>query len=1018
MWRKILVLALACFTPLKAQALDPKRAISQYAHTAWRSRDGYFASPPSTIAQTRDGYIWVGTSAGLLRFDGVRFTSWESPKGNPTLPSAYILTLFPSKDGSLWIGTAQGLARWRDGTLTDYSNASGHVHITSIQEDQEGHIWITRTRVRDGTGPLCELVGSKLRCYGTSDGIPEPQVTSLAIDPSGSIWIGGEGAMTRWAPQSAQTFHPLDGQRNVHTQIQALAATRGGGLWVGFFGSGHGLGLQSFERETWQPVTTGRFDGSSLGIDSLFIDSTNSLWVGTKAAGIYRIRGNSVEHFDASDGLSGDDAQSFFEDEEHNLWVATPTGIDCFRDLPVVSYTKREGLTVDQTNSVYAAGDGTVWLGLVGSLDAIREGVVSPVRTGKALPGSEVTTLLVDHTGRLWLGVDDELYLYNQGRFRRILDTKGKRSGMLTALAEDVDGSIWAGEQDPSAHQLLHIRAGVITEKFPEHHIIGVVADPHGGVWADLFDAIAHRQNGVKKLLKVPPGIRIDSFSDITSDRQGALWAVTRQGVLRFDADKVQLLGTSNGLPCAAHGSLIFDSQGSLWLILPCGIVRIDQSSLHDWLEHPETRVSTLFLDVFDGVQVGVTDFRPAVSLGRDGRLWFVNGSDVQMLDPAHLHINTFPPPVHIERLIADHEEVAITPATRVRSLTRDIEIDYTALSFVMPQRVRFRYKLEGHDGEWQDGGTRRSAFYTNLRPGTYTFLVTACNNSGVWNSQGTTLSFAILPAWYQTMWFRLLGLLLLALVSYALYLLRMRQYAAVMRARFNERLDERTQIARNLHDTLLQTIQGSKMVVDQARSDFSDPGKMESYLSRLSNWLDRASLEGRAALESLRMANSGTGDLGGSIRRGIEELQSKCSLDICLSVLGTPSEIHPVIRQEIFMIAYEAIGNACRHSRGQSVMVQLSYERGLRLRVSDDGCGIDAETLKAGKAGHFGLAGMRERAQRINATLNILSDSGKGTEIALIVPGKMIFQASRQSAASIFQKLMNRNRRPHTQSF
>src|SRR5215472_891294 len=206
-------------------------------------------------------------------------------------------------------------------------------------------------------------------------------------------------------------------------------------------------------------------------------------------------------------------------------------------------------------------------------------------------------------------------------------------------------------------------------------------------------------------------------------------------------------------------------------------------------------------------------------------------------------------------------------------------------------------------------------------------------------------------------------------------------------------------------------------MVVDQARSDLPDPGKMESYLSRLANWLDRASLEGRAALESLRMANSGTGDLGGSIHRGIEELHSKCGLDISVIVQGTPSKIHPVVRQEIFMIAYEAIGNACRHSGGRSITVQILYERGLSLRVSDDGHGIDEETLKAGKAGHFGLAGMRERAQRINATLNILSESAKGTEVVLIVPGKMIFEASQRSAASFFRKLMNRNRRPHSQS-
>jgi signal transduction histidine kinase len=426
--------------------------------------------------------------------------------------------------------------------------------------------------------------------------------------------------------------------------------------------------------------------------------------------------------------------------------------------------------------------------------------------------------------------------------------------------------------------------------------------------------------------------------------------------------------------------------------------------------------VSTLLLNAFDGVQIGYSDFRPLASLGSDGRLWFVNGSIVQMLDPDHLHINTFPPPVHIEQLIADHKNVAITSAIHLLPLTRDIEIDYTALSFVMPQRVRFRYKLEGHDTEWQDGGARRSAFYTNLQPGTYRFLVTACNNSGVWNSQGAALSFTILPAWYQTIWFSLFTLLALALLCYALYRQRMRQYVATMRARFNERLDERTQIARNLHDTLLQTIQGSKMVADQARNDLSDPRKTEKYLNHLSEWLDRASLEGRAALESLRIGNSGTVDLAESIQRGIEEWRTKCEIAISFKVKGAPCKIHPVVRQEIFMIAYEAIGNACRHSGGQTVTAQLSYENGVGLSVGDDGHGIDEQTLKSGKAGRFGLTGMRERAQRIHATLNILSSPGKGTKVALIVPGKMIFESSRRPGDSLFRKLKNPNRWSHPQ--
>lgn len=1007
----ILVAALIGLTGSSAHALDPARSISQYAHTAWRNREGYFASAPSTITQTKDGYIWVGTIVGLLRFDGVRFTPWTAPKNGPTLPTATIISLFGSSDGSLWIGTASGLARWSNGALTNYSEGRGH--INTIAEDRDGHIWIVRTRVADGKGPLCEVVGSDLHCYGKEDGISEEQGQALVIDSSRNFWIGGDGALIRWKPGSVQTFHPLANRERIGAAADALAPDRDGNLWVGFFGKGHGLGLERFEKDAWKPVKLGIFDGSSVEISSLLVDSANSLWLGTKSEGIYRIRGHTIKHFDTSDGLSGDDVQSLFEDEEHNIWIATSTGIDSFRDLPVISFTKREGLTTDSVHSIVAAGDGTVWAGNIGGLDSIRNGTVSSITTGHGLPGSQVTALLIDRLGRLWLGVDDGLYLYEHGRFHPIHDENGRRSDVVTQLAEDTDGSIWAVEQGP-IHRLLHIRGYTIAEQFPGKRIGRIAPDPHGGIWSTWNLTVSHRKNRDENFLNVPPWIHSDYISDIVADQQGALWASIREGLLRFDGEKAQLFGATNGLPCPSRGSLIFDSGGSLWLTQKCGLVKIDRESLQNWIQHREAKVPVFLLDVFDGVQTGFSDFGPRASIGIDGRLWLANGSQVQMLDPNHLHMNSFPPPVHIEQLIADRNDIAIASVTRLPPLTRDIEIDYTALSFVMPQRVRFRYKLEGHDDEWEEGGARRSAFYTNLQPGTYRFLVMACNNSGVWNGNGATLTFTILPAWYQTIWFRLFAVLAIALLCYGLYRHRMRRYVAIMRARFNERLDERTQIARNLHDTLLQTIQGSKMVADQARGDLSDPGQTEKYLSRLSEWLDRAILEGRAALESLRVANSGAVDLVESIQRGIEELQNKCEIAISLNVKGAPCKIHPIVRQEIFLIAYEAIGNACRHSGGQNVTVQLSYDSGVSLSVSDDGRGIDEQTLKLGKAGRFGLTGMRERAQRIHATLSILSSRSKGTKVALTIPGHIITGSSSQPGDSLFERLMILGRRPH----
>lgn len=759
-------------------------------------------------------------------------------------------------------------------------------------------------------------------------------------------------------------------------------------MWVAFGGTSPGLGLKRFTGETWQSVTIGSFQGESVQSGQLFIDSTSSLWVGTGSKGIYRIQGRSVEHFDTSDGLSGDGVQAFFEDAEHNLWVATSSGIDCFRDLPVISYRKREGLTIDETNSVVAAPDGTIWVGLVGGLDSIRNGVVSHVLAGKAFPGAETTAMLVDHAGRLWLGVDDGLYVYHLGHLRPILDKTGKRSGVVTQLAEDADGSIWAAAPR-GERRLVHIRGDVIIEVFSEP-TSGVVPDSRGGVWLNLFSMITRRQNGLETRVKMPP--EIHEVSDIVADHQGAVWASTVQGIWRFDGNNSQLLGANNGLPCPSPGRLIFDSHGSLWLTQSCGIVRIDRGTLQNWIQRPEAKVSTVVLDSFDGVQLGATPFRPSASLGNDGRLWFVTEYEVEMVDPANLHANSYLPPVHIERLIADHEEVPITAATHIRPLTRDIEIDFTAPSFVMPQRVRFRYKLEGYDNAWQDGGNRRSIFYMNLRPKTYKFLVMACNNSGMWNEEGASLSFTIAPAWYQTVVFRISCFIAGLFLLWLIYYLRMRQASRSLRARFDERIAERTRLARDLHDTLLQTLQGSKLVADDALEHRSDAEYTHHSMEKLAEWIDRAMREGRASLNALHAGARDDRELSERFQSALDEHELGGISERRVTISGTPVEMDPLTSDEICRVGYEAIHNAFVHSGATRIEVQLAYSADFTLIIRDNGRGMDSTVASKGRDGHYGLESMRERAARIHAQFQLITAPNLGTTIELKLAGKTAF--------------------------
>ena len=306
---------------------------------------------------------------------------------------------------------------------------------------------------------------------------------------------------------------------------------------------------------------------------------------------------------------------------------------------------------------------------------------------------------------------------------------------------------------------------------------------------------------------------------------------------------------------------------------------------------------------------------------------------------------------------------------------------------------MRFRYKLEGRDTDWQEAGTRRQAFYSDLRPGKYRFRVIACNNDGVWNDDGATLDFSIAPAWYQTNWFRLLSVITGLFVAWYSYRLRVRQIARGISARFDERLAERTRLARELHDTFLQTIQGSKMVADDALEQAGDPVRLRRAIEQLSVWLGQATQEGRAALNSLRTSTTEKNDLAGALRRAAETCQLRESAAATFSVVGDARDMHPIVRDEIYRIGYEAIRNACLHAEASRLEVELRYAHDLSVRVKDDGVGIDPVVIAEGKDGHFGLKGMRERADRIGANLTIVSSANTGTEITLVVPGGIVFR-------------------------
>jgi signal transduction histidine kinase/streptogramin lyase len=992
------------FTISPIGALDTSRQISQYGHTAWRIEDGVFAGTPNAIAQTTDGYLWIGTQAGLTRFDGVRFVSWRPLEGKE-LPSSRINSLLGARDGSLWIGTAMGLARWRNGQLTNYRDPAGS--IMAILEDRAGAIWIARANISDTKGPLCKVIDTGLRCYGKDDGVAVPYAVALANDSLGNIWLAGGLMVSRWQPSSADTYVSagLD-PAEIFNGVSALADRPDGSLWVGLVHSGKGGGLRQLAQGAWKPFVTPEFDGSTLEVTALLLDRDHSLWVGTLNQGIYRIQGNKVDHFRSSDGLSGDSVTGLFQDREGNIWIATSRGIDNLHDLRVASFSTRQGLSTDQLNSVLASRDGAVWIG-THNLDVLRSGKITSIPPRNRLPGREITSLLEDRAGRLWVGVDKELSVYERGHFRKIHTRDGSPLGAVRAMTEDVDGSIWVATSDPERNKrrLLRIQDLSIREEIssPQLPAINALApDPHGGVWLGLASGgLARFRNGQMEFFSFS-GLNDGPVYGLLVNSDASILAATPSGLVGRRNGTLQTLTVRNGLPCDVIYSLISDRKATLWLYAACGVIAIPNAELQRWWESPDATVKSRLFDVFDGARPMSTPFQPNASESPDGRLWFANQSVVQMIDPAHLDSNPILPPVHVEAIIADHKNYAPRGGLRLPALTRDLEIDYTALSFVAPQKVRFGYKLEDHDSEWQDPGKRRQAFYADLRPGNYRFRVIACNNDGFWNEEGATLAFSVAPAWYQTWWFRGASLAVFLALLWALYQLRLRQLAQQFHITMEARVNERTRIARELHDTLLQSFQALLLRLQTVRNVL--PGRPEEAAQRLDSAIDQtaqAITEGRDAVHELRSSAVVANDLAQAIGTLGADLAAQetnqTAVVFGVEVEGTPRNLQPILRDEVYRIASEAMRNAFRHAEAQRIDVEIRYDdRHFRMRVRDDGRGIDSKVLTHdGRAGHYGLHGMRERAKLVGGQLDVWSKLNSGTEVELNIPATIAYRPS-----------------------
>ena len=983
-----LMLCVFCFLifgSMESFAVNPQTRLTQYGHTAWRVRDGYFAGAPNAITQTMDGYIWIGTGAGLLRFDGAQFQDFRSLHGRE-LDSNYIVSLLASQDGSLYVGSAIGLTQIRGGELHTYGKGRGRVN--QIIQDSSGSIWFARSRSRDTAGPLCQVLHADIRCVGPSEGLQMPVASAVLQDRKGDFWIAGTTSVLRWDRNEVQTYTSPQFASGDHLSgFNALIEIGSGQVLAGLAHTGAGLGIEAVENGRFRPWSIPEFNGSQVQATSFLRDREGSLWIGTANEGLYRWNGVRIEHYRKTDGLSGDAVNQIYEDREGVIWVATSHGIDNFRDLRVLTVSTSEGLPSDEISGLSVSNDGSVWLGYPNGLAIVQSGNVRGMTQRQGLPGKQVTSLLQDEAGQWWIGVDQSIFLYSQGRFKEITEN-GKQTGPVISLVPDHRGGVWAvANGKPPA--LLHIQEGGVTRREgpPTYPRAGAIyVDQSGASWVGYTDgSIAFENGSVRKKIDLGLTAQAAIRRILGFGKNGPL-ILTQQGLYGIRDGRPQTLGKRNGLPDEHLRSGVFDLSGNLWLMCDAGILQLSRSELERWWKEPSAILQYELLTASDGVLLSQDPFEPNTGVTPDNRVWFAteqNGVEVVSQAPIPLPL----PPVRIESFQADHIAYALDRAIRLPPRPRNLMINYAGLSFASPANLQFRYRLDGHDTAWMDAGGRRTAYFEDLKPGKYRFHVLASNQAGVWNQEEAVVDFVVLPAWYQTTWFTSLWVLGLSALAWIAYRLRIRTIAAALNARFDERLAERTRMARELHDTFLQTVQSSKIVADSALADAHDEMGMSLALEQLSDWLGQAVTEGRTALRALRASTIERNHLADALRTALDEFSANSTAETEVRVSGTVRDLHPIVRAELCQVGAEAIRNAIIHAKATRIIVELNYGRSLVLQVSDDGVGIPDEYLTTGKEGHFGLTGMRERTDRIGAQISITSSPEAGTRVDVTVP-------------------------------
>lgn len=999
-----MILAALLLLPLAATA-DPARRLAHYAHQRW-TEGSEAPAPVLALAQGRDGFLWLATGEGLFRFDGMTFEPIEVARGDRSnvRPTALVVT----RSGDVWTNFegSRRFATYRQGRLRLAEAPAAPARILKMVESADGAIWALTA---EHAASLLRYHKGAWRTFDARHGVPRDDALDLMVASDGAIWLALCNSVVR-LPPGGDRFELVRETPGLNPRLSQDSAGR---VWLSAADGSYpvtGPGGRDAAPRSAHPYPTDK----ALIRGAPMFDRSGNLWIATTHDGVQRVLSPqatgaptatiaraAVESFGNREGLSSDVTYQMLEDREGNVWVASEKGLDKLRPStlrvePALSEPAAFG------DKLAVGSDGSVYIGQADAIYRVRPGA-APEAILRGV--SEPQAICEAPTGAIWIGFRDHVVVWSAGRSRRIAGRPESRSIMYDC-AFDRNGDFWFSSLAGGLHRYRQGRweAAPSGAGLRDPDPTTLVRDSRGRLVVQWnARTLAMIDPPLRHLAPIDFGKAQPDVLTLYATASGDLLSGGAFGLSRMRGDKIETIWASQPSPVRRINGLVQTPQGDLWIAYPRMLVRLQPTELEQAFANGVFAGPAFSLNLGSGMSSRThANTQRSLVQGGDGRLWIATQTGTIWMDPGQIVRNPLAPPVAIRSLAVDGQIIRDPRSVTLEAGTSNLEIDYAALSFADPEGVSVRYILEGYDTEWVDPGSRRQAFYTNLSPGRYRFRVVAANEEGVWNPSGADLELTIPPTFLQSRWFLLLCLVATGVLATLLYRLRMAQVAGRIRSRLEERLGERERIARELHDTLIQSVQGLilrfQSVADKMPARDPSRAHLETALVRA----DEVLAEGRDRVQGLRLAEHYE-DLSELLRQRAAVAGFDPAISIQVAVEGRPRPLQPMVAAEIDRIAREALFNVARHARARTVRISVSFASGaLEVGIRDDGEGIPRSILSSGaKPGHFGLVGMRERAERMGASFRIVSSPDVGTTVTVRIPGRLAFADLRQGGSA-----------------